>query len=89
MSSDDYRYYHQDGDGRIDSAEWISAVNDEQAVEQVRAIHPDAKCEIWKGTRLVAKLFPTGFNPDDPDLQDNVAKRLSKLAVQMMSRRGS
>ena len=35
MSSEDYRYYHQDGAGRMDAAEWISAVNDEQAVEQV------------------------------------------------------
>jgi hypothetical protein len=87
MSSEDYRYYHQDGDGRIDSADWICAVNDEQAVEQVRAIHPHTKCEIWKGTRLVAKLFPTGFNPDDLDLQENVAERLSKLARQLRSGR--
>jgi hypothetical protein len=85
MSSEYYRYYRLDKDGHIHGAEWISAVSDEQAVEQVRASHPDAKCEVWKGAKLVAKLEPVGFNPDDPDLQDNVAKRLSRLAHQMTS----
>ncbi len=85
MSSEEYRYYRLDGDGRLHCAEWISAVDDEQAVELIRVSHPDAKCEVWKGTRLVAKLVPTTFNPDDPALQDNVAKRLSRLALQMRS----
>jgi hypothetical protein len=85
MSSEDYRYYRLDGDGRIHDAEWISAVDDEQAVELIRASHPDSKCEAWKGARLVARLVPATFNPDDPHLQDNVAKRLSSLAHQMRS----
>lgn len=85
MSSEDYRYYRLDGDGHIHAAEWISAVNDEEAVEQVRAGHPATKCEVWKGSRLVAKLVPATFHPDDPALQDNVAKRLLRRAHQMRS----
>jgi hypothetical protein len=85
MSSEEYRYYHLDGDGRIHAAEWISAVNDEQAVEQVRANHPASKCEVWKGSRLIAKLVPTTFNPDDPALQHTVADGLSRLARQVRS----
>ena len=86
MASENYRYYRLDRDGRIHCAEWLDAVNDEQAVEQVRARHPDAKCEVWKGTRLIAKWVPTGFNPDDPHLQNNVAERLSRLAHRTGSR---
>ena len=85
MSSEHYRYYRLGGDGRIRLAEWISAVNDEQAVEQILAAYPDAKCEVWNGSRLVAKLVPRRFNPDDPDLQDNVAKRLSRTARRIRS----
>ena len=88
MSSEHYRYYHLDGDGHIHDAEWLSAVDDEQAVEQVRARHPDVKCEIWEGARLVTKLVPAAYNPDHRDLQDNVANA-SKLARQMKARRES
>lgn len=83
MPSENYRYYHLDGDGRLHFAEWFPAESDEQATEQIRVIHPDAKCEIWQGNRLVAKLQPNGFSPDDPDLQNAVGKRLSALALRI------
>jgi len=83
MSSVDYRFYHQDPDGRIHFAEWISAASDEHAIEQIRATYPDAKCEVWSGTRLVAKLSPTGHRPDAPDVQGNIGKRPSRQSVEM------
>ena len=58
MPSQAYRYYCLDGTGRLHDAEWFAADSDEQAVEHVRSKHPDSKCEIWKGGRLVASVSP-------------------------------
>ena len=52
------RYYCLDGCGHPHSAEWFAADSDEEAVTQIEADHPDGKCEIWQGTRLVAKTKP-------------------------------
>lgn len=56
MPLENYRYYCLDGTGHLHSAEWFSAQSDEEAIAQIRARHPDAKCEIWQGKRLVATL---------------------------------
>lgn len=55
MPPANYRYYCLDGFGHLHSAEWFGADSDEEAVSQIKAKHPDGKCEIWLGTRLVAK----------------------------------
>jgi hypothetical protein len=58
MPSENYRYYRLDGTGRLHDAAWFHAVNDADAIAQVSAMHPDAKCEIWQGQRLVASISP-------------------------------
>jgi hypothetical protein len=58
MPSEAYRYYCLDGSGQLHSAEWFEATNDEEAVAQISARHPDSRCEIWRGRRLVATLSP-------------------------------
>lgn len=58
MPSENYRYYCLDGAGHLHSAEWFHAETDEEAIAQISAKHPDAKCEIWQGQRLVASLSP-------------------------------
>lgn len=58
MSEGNYRYYCLDGAGRLHSAEWFDAENDEDAVAQIEAKHSDAHCEVWQGKRLVAKISP-------------------------------
>lgn len=58
MSTENYRYYCLDSGGRLHSAEWFHADGDEQAIAQIAAMHPDARCEIWQGRRLVAALSP-------------------------------
>lgn len=56
MSS--YRFYCG---GRIDLADWIEASTDEEAILKAREMRPDAtKCEVWLGTRLVAKINSSG-----------------------------
>ena len=58
MPSENYRYYCLDGTGHLHDAAWFAAESDEDAIEQIKAKHPDAKCEIWQGKRLVAALSP-------------------------------
>ena len=58
MRSESYRYYCLDGAGRLHSAEWFEAENDEDAIAQIQAKHSDASCEIWQGKRLVAETKP-------------------------------
>ena len=56
--SQTYRYYCLDGAGRLHDAAWFEAENDDDAVAQVEMKHPDGKCEIWQGQRLIAKTEP-------------------------------
>lgn len=57
-----YRIYCMDGAGRISSADWIDAKNDEDAVGQTRKLKEKAvRCEIWQKDRLVARL-PAHFS---------------------------
>lgn len=58
MSSENYRYYCLDSTGHLHFAEWFEAEHDEDAIAQIEAKHPRELCEIWQGTRLVAKLSP-------------------------------
>jgi hypothetical protein len=80
MLPETYRYYHLDGAGHLHDAEWFEAENDEDAIAQISSKHPDSKCEIWRGTRLVASLSPDPFDPDDADLQRAVGERPPGLA---------
>jgi hypothetical protein len=58
MSSSRYRCYRPDSPRELRGAEWLDAQSDEQGIAKVSARHPDSKCEIWHGTRLVAAISP-------------------------------
>jgi hypothetical protein len=58
MPSENYRFYCLDGTGRLHLAEWFAACSDQDAIEHIRARHPDSTCEIWQGKRLVASISP-------------------------------
>jgi hypothetical protein len=58
MSREPYRYYCLDSFGDLHNAEWFDATTDEEAIAQIEAQHPDARCEIWQGRRLVATIAP-------------------------------
>jgi hypothetical protein len=51
-----YRLYCLDGAGKVASAEWIEAEDDEAAIELAREAHDGYECEVWQGTRLVMRL---------------------------------
>ena len=58
MSSEKYRYYCFDSKGSLYGAEWFEAENDDAAIAQIEAKHPDGLCEVWLGRRLVARFGP-------------------------------
>ena len=53
-----YRLYRLDGAGKISSAEWIGATDDEDAVRQAQSLVQAGTCEIWDRDRLIARLKP-------------------------------
>jgi hypothetical protein len=48
-----YRFYRLDGAGRISAADWIDAVDDDDALLKARAQCPSAPYELWLRNRLI------------------------------------
>ena len=55
-----YRLYRLDGAGKISAAEWIEAVDDEEARLQAQGSLGGARYELWEGRRLVERAPPDG-----------------------------
>jgi hypothetical protein len=51
-----YRLYRLDGAGKITSAEWLEADNDEHAAHQAQQRALDGTYEIWQRNRLIARV---------------------------------
>jgi hypothetical protein len=51
-----YRLYCLDGANKVTSAEWIDADDDKAAIEVAKELMDGQECEIWQGTRLIARL---------------------------------
>jgi hypothetical protein len=51
-----YRVYCIGEPGEIIASHWVTAKSDEEAVAAVREEHPNSRCELWLGERLVAEL---------------------------------
>ena len=52
-----YRLYCLDGAGGINTADWIDAPSDDDAVRQAKKMKNGAlKCEIWRESHLVGIL---------------------------------
>ena len=51
-----YRLYCLDGQGKIMTAEWLEASDDEQAMALARDARKPSPCEIWDRNRLVGRL---------------------------------
>ena len=49
-----YRFYRLDRAGKIESAEWIAADDDEQAMQLAR--RTAGACELWDRGRLVGRF---------------------------------
>jgi hypothetical protein len=51
-----YRLYGLDGVDKVASGEWIEADDDETAIEIAKNRFDGTPCEIWQGSRLVARM---------------------------------
>ena len=51
-----YRLYCLDGVGKVESAEWIEADDDEAAIEVADRMREGRACELWQNSRLVERL---------------------------------
>jgi hypothetical protein len=52
----EYRLYGLDGVDKVASGQWIDAADDLTAIENARKMMDGHDCELWQGTRLVARL---------------------------------
>jgi len=62
----DYRLYRLDGAGKIVSAEWLSAADDEDAARQARDGELRSTVEIWDRNRLVVRIDPNQGDSAEP-----------------------
>jgi hypothetical protein len=51
-----YRLYCLDGVGKVASAEWIQAVDDEAAIDIADRLRGGRVCELWQNHRFVTRL---------------------------------
>jgi hypothetical protein len=51
-----YRLYCLDGVNKVASGEWIDAEDDETAIEAAKEMMDGHDCELWQGSRLVARI---------------------------------
>ena len=51
-----YRLYGLDGVDKVASGEWIDAEDDETAIEAARQRMDGHDCELWQGSRFVARI---------------------------------
>lgn len=61
-----YRLYRVDGAGKILSAEWLKAEDDEGAIEAAQAGSDGGACELWQQQRLIARIERNGSISRDP-----------------------
>lgn len=54
-----YRLYCLDGVGKVASAEWIDADDDESALRETDGLRAGRPCELWQNHRLVARIGDT------------------------------
>ena len=52
----DYRLYGLDGVNKVASGEWFQAEDDQTAIEAAKAMMDGHDCELWQGSRLVARI---------------------------------
>lgn len=55
-----YRFYRLDGAGKINSADWLAADSDEEAIAHVRNVAGARRFELWERNRLVCREPQSG-----------------------------
>ena len=60
-----YRLYHLDGAGRIETAKWLSATTDAEAIDEARAHEVRSTIEVWDRDRLIVRIGQNGETTPD------------------------
>jgi hypothetical protein len=55
-----YRLYGLDGVDKVASGEWFEADDDETALEVAKRMMDGHDCELWQGSRFVARIRHRG-----------------------------
>jgi len=55
-----YRLYCLDGVGKVASAEWLEADDDDAGIEAAERLRGHRACELWQGNRLVVRIDRNG-----------------------------
>jgi hypothetical protein len=58
-----YRLYRVDGAGKILSAEWLEAVDDDDALATARQSSDGGGYELWQQERMIARVRRDGTKP--------------------------
>ena len=53
-----FRLYRLDGAGKIASAEWLAADDDDHALQVARSMNESTTVEIWNRNRFVGRVQP-------------------------------
>ena len=53
-----FRLYRLDGAGKIGTAEWLEADDEDHALELVRQLKADSTIEIWNRNKLIGRVAP-------------------------------
>ena len=64
----DYRLYCLDPQGKIQSAEWLTADSDQQALVKARELGKTSPCELWERDRFIASV-PAASPSERPAVQ--------------------
>ena len=53
-----FRLYRLDGAGKIGTAEWLEADDEDHALELVRELNAETTIEIWNRNKLIGRVSP-------------------------------
>ena len=53
-----FRLYRLDGAGKIGTAEWMEAEDENHALELARALNASTTIEIWNRNKLIGRVAP-------------------------------
>ena len=51
-----YRFYRLDGDGKISTADWIEAADDDEARREAELRNDSGTYELWDRDRRIARI---------------------------------
>jgi hypothetical protein len=80
----EYRVYLLDQNDKIQRAEWVLTDTLEAAVEQVTTEFQGKACEIWEGTRCVARVATSRFGTSRASVETGQTSARAPLTLRTL-----